>query len=159
VSKRAILVACGVLASCLVVMAQGAAKGKGAPKAEAKKPVFMPAGDLKWADTPGAPSGVKGVTLWGDPAKGPYGGFQKFPAGFLAPLHTHTSDLRAVVISGTLLVGPQGGPENRLPAGSYEFIPSTYQHTTRCDAASECVIFVEAKGKFDVKPVEKPANK
>ena len=148
-------VVAAVFVAASVLLAQGTAteKPKAAAKMAGKKAVFMPAGDMKWADIPGAPPDVKGVTLWGNPEKGPYGGVQKFPAGFSAPLHTHSSDLRAVVISGTFVVGPEGGPENRLSAGSYEFIPSTYKHTTKCDAASECVVFIESTGKFDVKVV------
>jgi quercetin dioxygenase-like cupin family protein len=150
-----------VVASVLIAQGTATEKPKAAAKPAAKKAVFMPAGDMAWAHTPGAPPDVMGVTLWGSPEKGPYGGIQKFPAGFSAPLHTHSSDLRAVVISGTFLVGPEGGPDNKLPAGSYEFIPSTFKHTTKCDTASECVVFIEANGKFDVKVVgeKAPAKK
>ncbi len=167
-AKRVILVLAGSLISSALLLAQGAAaeKEKAAPKPAAKKAVFVLAGDMKWEPTPGAPPEVKGVTVYGDPTKGPYGGIQKFPPGFSAPLHTHSSDMHAVVISGTFVVGPEGGPENRLTAGSYEFIPSTYKHTTKCDTGSECVVFVETHGKFDVKMVgeakkaaEKPAKK
>ena len=166
--RRTMVVVIGVFISCAVLQAQATAaeKGKAATKPAGKQAVFMPAGEMKWAETPGAPTEVRGVVLWGDPVKGPYGGIQKFPPGFSAPLHTHSSDMHAVVISGTFVVGPEGGPENRLPAGSHEFIPSTYKHTTRCDTGAECVVFVETKGKFDVKPVEegkktaeKPAKK
>ena len=167
-AKRLILTVAGALVFCVILTAQAkeAEKGKAAPKAGGAKPVFMIAGDMKWEATPGAPPDVKGVTLWGDPAKGPYGGIQKFPPGFVAPLHTHSSDLKAVVIAGTFVVGPEGGPENRLTPGSYEFIPSTYKHITKCDTGAECVVFIESKGKFDVKVVgeakkaaEKPAKK
>jgi quercetin dioxygenase-like cupin family protein len=153
--RRVLLTVTGVLVSCSVLLAQGAAaeKEKVAPKPAARKAVFMPTGDMKWEATPGAPPEVKGVTLWGDPTKGPYGGIQKFPPGFSAPLHTHSSDMHAVVLSGIFVVGPEGGSENKLPAGSYEFIPSTYKHTTKCDTGSECVVFVETHGKFDVKMV------
>lgn len=155
-SRKLILSITGVLVACAVLLSEATAaeKGKAAAKPAGKKAVFMPAGDMKWESTPGAPPDVKGVTLWGDPAKGPYGGIQKFPAGFSAPLHTHSSDLRAVVISGTFLVAPEGGSDNRLPVGSYEFLPSTFKHTTKCDAGAECLVFIEANGKFDVKPVE-----
>jgi uncharacterized protein DUF4437 len=166
--KRVGVLALGFLVSGAIVFAQAKAaeKGKTAPKAAAGKAVFMPAGDMKWEATLGAPPDVKGVTLWGDPVKGPYGGIQKFPPGFSAPLHTHSSDIRAVVISGTFLVAPEGGTDNRLTAGSYEFIPSTFKHTTKCDTGSECIVFIETHGKFDVKLVgegkkaaEKPAKK
>jgi quercetin dioxygenase-like cupin family protein len=151
-----------VLAFCLSVvlaaagLAQNseAGKAKAAPKASAPGPVVWPVGDLKWTDVEGAPPGVKGATLFGDPAKGPFGAVQKFPAGFSAPLHTHSADLRIVVVSGTLIHGPEGKPEVRLPAGSYLYLPSTYRHTTACDKASECVFFIEGDRKFDVKLVE-----
>jgi hypothetical protein len=166
--KKGVAVVVGVLVSCSVLLAQGTAteKKKTGAKPATGKAVFMPSGDMKWETTPGAPPDVKGVTLWGDPTKGPYGGIQKFPPGFSAPLHTHSSDIRAIVISGTLLVAPEGGADNRLTADSYEFIPSTFKHTTKCDTSSECLVFVETRGKFDVrligegkKAAEKPAKK
>ena len=123
--------------------------------AQSGKPVVWPAADLKWADVPNAPPGVKQAILWGDPAMGAFGALQKFPPGFSAPLHTHSANLRCVVVSGTIIHGPEGKPEVRLGPGSYLMLPSTYRHTTACDKASECVFFTEGDGKFDVVPVEK----
>ncbi|HEY7111597.1 MAG TPA: DUF4437 domain-containing protein [Thermoanaerobaculia bacterium] len=122
----------------------------------AKAPIFMPASDMKWTDLDpqGAP-GVKIVDLWGDHTKGAFGALTKFPAGFSAPLHTHTNACKIVVISGTFIQAPEGKPEVRLGAGSYEMQPGDgYKHTTACDKASECVFFIEGSGKFDLKPVE-----
>ena len=143
-----------VLAAAALAQNSESGKAKAAPKASAPGPVVWPAGDLKWTDVEGAPPGVKGVDLFGDRTKGPFGAMQKFPAGFSAPLHTHSADLRIVVVSGTVIHGPEGKPEVRLPAGSYLYLPSTYRHTTACDKASECVFFIEGNRKFDVKPVE-----
>lgn len=143
-----------VLAVAALAQTSEAGKAKPAPKAAAAAPVVWPVGELKWTDVEGAPPGVKGVNLFGDSAKGPFGAVQKFPAGFSAPLHTHSADLRIVVVSGTLLHGPEGKPEVRMTAGSYLFLPSTYRHTTGCDKASECVFFIEGNRKFDVKMVE-----
>ena len=151
-----------VLAAAALAQKSDAGKANPAPKMSAPAPVVWPAGDLKWTDAEGAPPGVKGVNLFGDPANGPFGAVQKFPAGFSAPLHTHSADLRIVVVSGTLIHGPEGKPEVRLPAGSYLYLPSTYRHTTGCDKAAECVFFIEGNRKFDVKPVgpaKAPAKK
>ena len=74
---------------------------------------------------------------------------------FTTPLHTHSYEERVVTVSGTFIHGPEGKPEVRLPAGSYLLEPANYRHTTACDKASECVFFIEGKGKFDVKLVEK----
>jgi anti-sigma factor ChrR (cupin superfamily) len=136
--------------------AQGSeAKSKqSAPKA-ASGLVVLPASDLKWADLDpqGAP-GVKVADLWGDHTKGAFGAFFRLPAGFTAPLHTHTHAMKVVILSGIYIQAPQGKPEFRLGPGSYFLQPGgNYRHTTSCDNASECMFFVESNGKFDLKPV------
>ena len=144
-----------VLAAVLQAQGSGEAKAKSAPKAKAGAPIFMPAGDLKWADLDptGAP-GVKIADVWGDHTKGDYGAFLKFPAGFLAPLHTHTSAIKIVVISGTYMQTPEGKPEEQMGPGSYVFQPGgNYKHISACDKGSECLLFIESNGKFDLKPV------
>jgi quercetin dioxygenase-like cupin family protein len=45
----------------------------------------------------------------------------------------------------------------RLGPGSYLFQPANQRHTTACDAASECVFFIESSKKFDLKLVEEKA--
>jgi len=145
-----------VLAAAVLAQGSGEAKAKKAPKAGASEPVFMPAGDLKWTDLDpkGAP-GVKIADVWGNHAKGAWGAFIKFPAGFAAPLHTHTNAFKIVVLSGTFIQGPEGKPEVRLGPGSYLNQPGDgYRHTSACDAASECLFFAQSNGKFDLKPVQ-----
>src|SRR5262245_13075772 len=139
------------------ILAQGESKMQSTSKmgAAAKAPVIKPAAELKWADMgPDAP-GVKIVDVWGDHTKGAFGAFIKFPAGFATPLHTHTNAFHVVVVSGTFVQGPEGKPEFSLPSGSYLLQPGDgYRHTTKCAAGSECVIFAESKGKFDLIPAE-----
>lgn len=148
-----------VWAAAALAQAASEAKPMAAKKAgggSASRLVQMPEADLKWMDLDpkGAP-GVKIADVWGDHTKGAYGAFIKFPAGFAAPLHTHTNDLKIVVVSGTFVQAPEGKPEFRLGPGSYEMQPGgNYKHTTACDKASECVIFSQGGGKFDFKPVE-----
>jgi hypothetical protein len=144
-----------VMAAVVLAEGGGATKAKSAPKGAGSKLVVMPAGDLKWVDLDptGAP-GVKVADVWGDHTKGAFGAFVKFPAGFATPLHTHTNGFKIVVISGTFVQVPEGKPEFRLGPGSYLMQPGgNYKHTSACDKASECVIFNESTGKFDLKPV------
>jgi quercetin dioxygenase-like cupin family protein len=143
-----------VLAAAVVAQDSGKA-AKGAPK-KASGAVLMPAGDMKWtALDPKAP-GVMIADLWGNHAKGAFGALNKFPAGWSAPLHSHTHDMKAVVVSGTWIHTPEGKPEVRLGPGSYMLQPGgNYRHTSACDKASECVLFIESSGAFDIMPVEK----
>ena len=145
-----------VLAAAVLAQGAGEAKAKSASKAKGAEPIVMPAGDLKWTDLDptGAP-GVKIADVWGDHAKGAFGAFVKFPAGFATPLHTHTNAFKIVIVSGTFVQVPEGKPEFRLGPGSYLMQPGgNYRHSTACDKASECVFFIQSTGKFDLIPVE-----
>ena len=152
-TRSILLVAvCFVLAGAVLAQSKMSSMSHGTSKA----PVFMAAADVKWMDLDptGAP-GVKIADLWGDHTKGAFGAFFKFPAGFAAPLHTHTNTMKIIVISGTFIQGPEGKPEVHVGPGSYVLQPGgNYRHTTGCDKASECTIFAEGSGKFDLKPVE-----
>jgi anti-sigma factor ChrR (cupin superfamily) len=137
------------------VFAQGSSAAKARTQRDAARLVVMPASDLRWTDLDpkGAP-GVKVANVWGNSAKGAFGAFFKLPAGFAVPLHTHTYDMKVVIVSGTYIQVPEGKPEFRLGPGSYFMQPGgNYRHTTSCGTDADCVFFVESKGKFDLKPV------
>ena len=140
----------------LLAQGSGTAKAKPAPKPAESRLVVMPAGDMKWTDLdPAGAPGVKVADLGGNHANGAFGALFKLPAGFAAPLHTHTYDMKVVIISGTYIQAPEGKPEFRLGPGSYFMQPGgNYRHTTTCDKSSDCVFFVEGKGAFDLKPVD-----
>jgi anti-sigma factor ChrR (cupin superfamily) len=144
-----------ILAAAVLAQASGEAKTKSAPKAGSSRAVILPAGDLKWTELdPNAP-GVQIADVSGNHAKGAYAAFIKFPAGFAAPLHTHTHDAKLVIVSGTFITGPEGKPEVRLGPGSYMMQPGgNYRHTTSCDKASDCLFYSESNGKFDIKMVD-----
>jgi len=151
---RHILAVAVMFALAAAVLAQGSAepKAKSAPRSAASRLVVMPASDLKWTDLDptGAP-GVKIADLWGDHVRGAFGAFFKLPAGFAAPLHTHTHDIKVVIVSGTYIQAPEGKPEFRIGPGSYFLQPGgNYRHTTSCDKASDCVFYAESNGKFDL---------
>jgi hypothetical protein len=118
-------------------------------------PIPKSAADLQWVDLdPAGAPGVQIAKLWGDPAKGGFGAFFKLPAGFAAPLHTHKHPMHVVIVSGTYIQAPDGAPEFRLGPASYLMQPGgNYRHTTSCDKASPCVIFVESEGAFDLNVV------
>jgi quercetin dioxygenase-like cupin family protein len=135
-------------AAWIGVLAVGLA---GVALADAAKPaaaVMMAAGDLKWVDVPGFP--VKTAVAWGDPAKGAHGAYHKFPAGFDAPLHHHTTDHRVVVLSGTLTLTPEGQAAKTLGPGSYFAFTGMKKHGTKCEAGAECVLFADCDGAWDI---------
>ncbi|HEV8269497.1 MAG TPA: DUF4437 domain-containing protein [Thermoanaerobaculia bacterium] len=152
---KKLLVLVALAALSFGAMAEEAKKAKAPAKAPAGKAVMWATDELKWIDPPNAPPGVKMAVLWGDPEKGAHGAMHKFPAGFTAPLHHHTADHNVVVVSGTVVLTPEGGEAKKLPAGSYFSFTGKKKHTTACDAGSDCVLMVDCKGKWDVVMEEK----
>ena len=98
-----------VAALTAVLSAPGFAEESKSPASPYDRLVVKPAADLTWTDLDptGAP-GVKVAKLWGDHTKGAYGVFFKLPAGFAVPLHTHTHDIKVVIVSGTYIQVPEG---------------------------------------------------
>ncbi len=132
--------------------------GEGKPKAAAKTPIYREvtwSSELyKWKDISENVPNVKVVDLSGDRVRGPFSCMIKLPAGYALPLHVHTSDLRIVIVSGTLVHRSEGKPEIRLPPGSYLVEPAGLRHATTCDPASDCVVFAEGDKKFDLNLVD-----
>lgn len=142
---------CGAISAALIASALTAipviAQAKGASVATA-------AADLKWNDVAGFP-GLKMSVAAGDPAKGAAHFFMKFPPGFAAPLHHHGPDHYVAVLAGTMVLNIDG-KDVKLPAGSYFSFSGKKPHMTKCDAGADCVLFIDARGKWDVIPENAP---
>ena len=95
-------------------------------------------------------TGASRATVWGDPEKGPHAAFTKFDAGANHALHTHTNDIRLVVLKGAYLYKPEKGSEKRVTAGQYLFIPGGDRHASGGDAKEGALFYQESDGKFDL---------
>jgi len=137
-----------------LAVAAGQPASKPAPHAPAATAVLLAPSDLNWTDVKDSP-GVKMAVVKGDPNKGAAHFFVKLPAGFSVPLHFHNADHYGTVLSGTMVFVPEGGVEKTLPAGSAMVFTGKKKHTTKCAEGADCVIFVDARSKWDVVPVEK----
>ena len=127
-----------------------------AQKQAKKEAVVWPADGIKWLDMRDGPPGILYANLWGHLDKGAYGALIKLPAGMKNPLHTHSSDLKIVVLSGTFLYIPEDGTEQRLGPGSYLFEPGGTRHLSGTGDDGPCEVFQESSGKFDFVPAEPP---
>jgi quercetin dioxygenase-like cupin family protein len=137
------------LVSCAALMTIA---GRGHAKKAAA--VFVPAAEAKWSDVPDF-RGVQIAVVEGDPAKGPAHFFLKFAPGFVAPKHHHTADHHATVVTGSLIVTVNEGPRLLTPGSYFSFTGKT-PHATRCDTGSSCIVFIDARGKWDVIPEKAP---
>ena len=120
--------------------------------------ISTPVTQLKYGATgvtDGAHGELNAAVAFGDLAHGQHGTFIKMPAGFVSPLHTHTEDYWAVVISGVSVNGRPGSSDVQLPVGSYWFQKGGEPHITKCISPNECIFFVSQNGKFDYVPTSK----
>jgi uncharacterized cupin superfamily protein len=135
-----------------------AAQGQAAPKAgKGGHSLLVPADQIKWSDVPGF-TGLQIAAVQGDPNKGASHMFLKFTGGFAAPLHHHSADHFATVVAGTLVLTVDG-KEVRLPPGSFFTFTGKAQHMTSCEAGAECILFLDARQKWDVVPEKVAAAK
>jgi anti-sigma factor ChrR (cupin superfamily) len=143
------------LCALVVIVALAASPGTIAFAQEMMKKdaILWSADDIQWKEMENAPRGSLVANLWGDMGKGAYGALAKLPAGLETPLHTHSADVKIVIISGTMLHTPEGGKEMSYGLGSYLYIPNTDKHITRTSADGPCIVFQESSGMFDLKPV------
>jgi Domain of unknown function (DUF4437) len=113
-----------------------------------------PAEKTKWEQLKDAPPGIMISPVWGDPFSGaPFGAFVKFPSKLEVPLHTHSSDMKIVVLKGAYVYTPEGGSKQRFGPGSYLAYPAGDRHKTNSDDSTESLFYVEQSGMFDLKPV------
>lgn len=140
----------------LLLAATLALAGAAAPLASAKGPgktVMTPMADLKWSDA-GIP-GVATAGADGDMKKGASHFFLKYAAGFVAPMHHHSPDHYAVTVSGNLVLITADGKEVRLAPGSFFAFKDKAPHAGRCEGSQDCVMFIDARGRWDVVPAKK----
>ena len=107
----------------------------------------VPVETLKWFDT--GIGTMKAAVAYGDMSKGPYGVFLKFPGGFTSPVHHHSGDYRAVVISGTIVNSEVGETDITMQVGSYWQQHGKAPHVTKCVSDEGCTVFLTQTDKFD----------
>lgn len=116
------------------------------------KAMVTAAADLKWADA-GVP-GVSTSAVDGNMGKGASHFYLRYAAGFTAPLHHHSPDHHVTTVTG-MLVLVVDGKEHRLGPGSYFSLKGKAPHAARCEGSTDCVMFIDARGPWDVVPAAK----
>lgn len=130
-----------------------------AQEQESKTALMVSFTDLKWVELPER-KGMQFAILSGDPKTGAYTQMRKVPAGTDNPLHSHSSELKNVIIGGVWYTGPDAASAKDFGPGSVVIMPADWVHVSGCRAGSDCVFYQEGKGKFDFKPAaEHPPSK
>jgi quercetin dioxygenase-like cupin family protein len=123
------------------------------PSAAGEKgtPVMVSYTELRWTDLPER-KGMQFAVLSGDPKTGPYTQMRKVPGGTDNPRHTHSSELKNVIISGVWYTGVDAASARDFGPGSIIVMPADWVHVSGCRSGKDCVFYQEGKGKFDFHP-------
>jgi len=162
-----IAVAIGVLllAGAGSASQEAPAKKPAAQKAPSKHVIVTP-DQVKWGPPPPAlPPGSEAAVLEGDPGKaGMFTVRLKMPDGYTVPPHSHPTDERVTIISGSLMAGMGNKMDEAamqaLNTGAYANMPARMNHYVR--AKGETIVQVSAMGPFEVKyanPNDDPRKK
>jgi hypothetical protein len=131
----------------------------GTQRQKSETPLMLSFADLKWVELPER-KGMQFAVLSGDPKVGPYTQIRKVPAGTDNPLHSHSSEIKNVIISGVWYTGADAASAKDFGPGSVIIMPADWLHVSGCRAGNDCVFYQEGKGKFDFKPAaEQPSSK
>ena len=150
-NKLLVLIIAGLATT---VVAEEMAKPGATMKESATAPLMASFADLKWRALPERP-GMQIAVLSGDPTTGAYTQMRKVPAGTDNPLHSHSSEIKNVIISGVWYTGADSASAKDFGPGSIIVMPGNWVHVSGCRAGSECVFYQEGKGKFDFKAASK----
>ena len=132
---------------------------EGTQRQKNEAPLMVWFADLKWVELPER-KGMQFAVLSGDPKVGPYTQIRKVPAGTDNPLHSHSSEIKNVIISGLWFTGADAESAKDFGPGSVVVMPADWMHVSGCRAGSDCVFYQEGKGMFDFKPAaERPRSK
>ena len=116
-------------------------------------PMMVSFAELKWTELPER-KGMQFAVLSGDPKSGEYTQIRKVAAGTDNPLHSHSSEIKNVIISGVWYTGTEAASAKDFGPGSVVVMPGGWVHVSGCRPGSECVIYQERKGKFDFVPAK-----
>ncbi len=84
---------------------------------------------------------------------------RRVPAGTDNPLHTHSSQIKNVIIQGVLYTGVNLAAARDFGPGSVIVMPADWVHVSGCRPGSDCVLYQEGKGKFDFLPAPASTSK
>ena len=104
--RRIAIVSMLVLGS-IVVSAVVQAQGESGAKT-------LTASEIKWAENPALPKGVKAVILMGDPTQGPYVNRVQLPGNVKIMPHSHPTEnlVTVALVLGTLVLGERLAPRH-----------------------------------------------
>lgn len=98
--------------------------------------------------------GAEFAAAYGDWEKGAHGKYVRFVKGVQIPLHRHSNDYHAVVISGRMVNLFEAGRRVDVAPGDYFYMASMRAHSHECLSDEGCLFYTYGGGLWDFVPYE-----
>jgi quercetin dioxygenase-like cupin family protein len=138
-----------VFAFCLATM-MGTSPAVAIAEAHTAEYELRPFEDLEFSPFGEGPLEI--ALLWGDPTTGASGYFLRIPAGFEAPLHSHTASYRAIVIEGQAMHWLDGDDKMAVApvgVGGYWLQPGGQLHGDKNPSNEDTLALIIFDGPVD----------
>ena len=122
-----------------------------AAAAAAAAPDSLASSELQWREMI---PGVHFAPTYGDWEKQAHGKFVRLDPGARVPMHTHSGDYHAVVVSGRIANLYEGGKTVEVEQGDYWNVAAGLPHGHLCLSKEPCLAYTHSDGLWDLKLVE-----
>ena len=150
------MVAVASILAVVAVLAPFVKQERARQKSDKDLMVVKP-GAIKWEKAEGMPDGVWVSHLTGESNAEPFVDMLKFSRGTRIPLHWHSASHIVTVLSGTMVMGKEGRPDEtmgmEIPAGGFVRITGKTPHWTM--AKEDSLVVVAGDKEHDLHWMEK----
>jgi hypothetical protein len=103
---------------------------------------------LQWQPKKALPPGAFSAAVYGDPAKGNYDFYAKFPANFTVPMHWHSYDCTVIILKGSMTIKRDGLPDRKIEQYGFFTLPGKMKYVAYC--SQECLFLAHGIQPFDI---------
>ena len=103
---------------------------------------------LEWHPKNTLPAGAFSSVAAGDPTKGHYAFYGKFPPNYTVPAHWHSFDCSVLIVKGSMTIKRQGLEDVTIQQGGFFTLPAKMIYTAFTE--DECIFLVQGEDPFDI---------
>ena len=98
--------------------------------------------NLQWQPKKTLPPGAMSAIVYGDPTKGNYDFYGKFPKNYTVPSHWHTFDCMVIILKGSMTIKKrvQNFADTTIEQGGFFTLPGKMRYVAYC--SEECIFLV-----------------
>lgn len=102
--------------------------------------------------------GVHFGAVHGDWEKGAHGKYVRFAKGVQIPIHRHSNEYHALLLSGRVVNLFEGGRRVEISPGDYFYMAAGRAHSHECLSDGGCLLYAYGQERWDYVPFEAPAS-